>query len=307
MLRRVFLHWVLTGLLLSACAPGAAQGGEIARPRLWFDSPLPGTAITDSSACEIVAHAASPLGVSSVELWINDIQDNSLHAARESGSMITYTRDCGDMPPGEYALRLRARDTAGNWSPDAETSMSILEGVRATPVPPLAAISTPTQVPFSPREGSVSIESLSSGTVYAGAESCGPLDVMITARVSAPGGIAVVILFYRAEPGGEGGYKNIVMSSIGDDQYRATVTTKAILNRPAEASLQYQVVVQLADGDTSLRTPLMSDIAVQPCGTITTTTAADCTQYQTKRACESRDCKWVLLPAIIPVYACGNP
>jgi hypothetical protein len=48
----------------------------------------------------------------------------------------------------------------------------------------------------------------------------------------------------------------------------------------------------------------MSDIAVQPCGTIA---PADCTQYQTKRACESRDCKWVLLPAIIPVYACGNP
>jgi hypothetical protein len=303
-LQRLLLDVALPGLLLSACAPAAVQPGQVAPPRVWFDSPLPGTVITDSGKCEIVAHAASPLGVSAAELWINDIQDNSMRLARESGSMFTYTRDCGDRLPGEYALRLRARDTAGNWSPYAGTSMSILEGERATPVPPLAAISTPTQVPFSPREGSVSIESISSGTVYSGAESCGPLDVTITARVSAPGGIAVVILFYRAEPESAGGYKNIVMSSIGDDQYRATVTTKAILNRPAEASLQYQVVVQLADGDTSLRTPLMSDIAVQPCGTIA---PADCTQYQTKRACESRDCKWVLLPAIIPVYACGNP
>jgi hypothetical protein len=116
-----------------------------------------------------------------------------------------------------------------------------------------------------------------------------------------------VVLFYRAGPEGAGGYENIVMSPIGGDQYRATVSTTTILDGPAEASLQYQVVVQLADGDTSLRTPLMSDIAVQPCGTIATTTAADCTQYQTKRACESRDCRWVLLPAIIPVYACGNP
>jgi hypothetical protein len=307
-LHRLLLHLVLPGLLLSACAPAAAvQGEDLARPRVWFDSPLPGTGLTDSGACEIVAHAASPLGVSAVELWINDNQDGSMHAARESGSMTTYTRDCEDMPPGEYALRLRARDAAGNWSPYAETSMSILEGARATPVPPLAAISTPTQMPFAPRGGSVSIESISSGTVYSGAESCGPLDVTITARAAAPVGIAVVVLFYRAEPGGAGGYRNIVMAPIGGEQYRATISTESVLDGPAEASLQYQVVVQLADGDTSLRTPLMSDIAVQPCGTITTITTADCTQYQTKRACESRDCKWMLLPAIIPVYACGNP
>jgi hypothetical protein len=307
---RLLLQWVLPALLLSACAPAAAvqlEGGT--RPRVWFDSPLPGTVITDSGACEIVAHAASPLGISAVELWMNDNQDNSMHAARESGLMITYTRDCGDMPPGEYSLRLRAEDRAGNWSPYAETSMSILEGVRATPVPPLAAISTPTPVPFSPREGSVAIESISSGTVYAGAESCGPLDVTITARAAAPGGIAVVVLFYRAEPGGAGGYKNIVMAPIEGDQYRATVSTTAVLGGAAEASLQYQVVVQLADGDTSLRTPLMSDIAIQPCGQIVGPSAvpAGCTQYQTKRACESRGCKWVLLPAIIPLYACGNP
>jgi hypothetical protein len=239
-----------------------------------------------------------------VELRINDIQDNSMQVARESGSMITYTRECGDLPPGEYVLRLRARDAAGNWSPSAETSMSILEGPRAAPVPPLAAISTPTPVASSLSEGSVSIESISSSTVYSGAESCGPLDVTITARASAPAGITVVVLFYRAGRDGAGGYENIVMSPIGGDQYSATVSTTSILDEPDEASLQYQVVVQLVDGDTSLRTPLMSDIAVQPCGTIAT---ADCTQYQTQRACESRDCKWVLLPAIIPVYACGNP
>lgn len=308
MLHRLPLHLIVLGLLLSACAPAAAgQGEDLVRPRVWFDSPLPGTVVTDSGACRIVAHAASPPGVSAVEFWVNDIRDNSMHAASDSGSMLTYTRDCGDMPPGEYALRLRASDAAGNWSPFAETSMSILEGVRETPVPPLAALSTPTPVPFSGGEGSVSIESISSGTVYSGAGTCGPLDVTITARAAVPGSIAVVVLFYRAEPGGAGGYSNVVMTPIGGDQYRATISTESVLGGPAEASLQYQVVVQLADGDTSLRTPLMSDIAVQPCGTITTTTAADCTQYQTKRACESRDCKWILLPAIIPVYACGNP
>jgi hypothetical protein len=129
--------------------------------------------------------------------------------------------------------------------------------------------------------------------------------VTITARV-AEAGIAVVVLFYRADPEGTGGYERRHGAHRGD-QYRATINTESVLDGPVEASLQYQVVEHLADGDTSLRTPLMSDIAVQPCGTITTITAADCTQYQTKPACESRDCKWLLLPAIIPAYACGNP
>lgn len=302
-LRRLLLV-ALPGLLLAACAPAGVPAGVVAPPRVWFDSPLPGTVIIGAGRCEIVVHAASPLGVSAVELWINDIQDNSMRLARDGASIFTYTRDCGDGLPGEYALRMRARDTAGNWSPYVETSMSILEGERATPVPPLASISTPTQVAFSPREGGVSIESISSGTVYSGADSCGPQEVTITARAAAADGIAVVVLFYRASSEGAGGYENAVMAPVGDDQYRATVNIRSVLEHPAEASLQYQVVVQLGDGDTSLRTPLMSDIAIQPCGTIT---PADCTQYQTKRACESRGCKWVLLPAIVPVYACGNP
>ena len=293
--------------LLAACIPADVQGGEVAPPRVWFDAPLPGTVITDPDACEIVAHAASRRGVSAVELWMNDIQDNSMRLARDGGSMTTYTRDCRDMLPGEYTLRLRARDRSGTWSPYVQTSLSILEGVRDTPVPPAVAVSTPSPVPFSPRQGDVLIESISSGTVYSGAEICGPLDVTITARAAASAGITAVVLFYRADPGGSRSYKSTVMEPIGDDHYQATVNTGSILKGAAESSLQYQVVVQLADGDTSLRTPLMSDIAIQPCGTIATTTAADCTQYQTKRACESRGCAWVLLPAIVPVYACGNP
>jgi len=304
-LRRLPL--IVLGVALSACAPAAAPDAQAASPRVWFDSPLPGTVITDTSACEILAHVASPQGVSAVELWMNDRQDDSLQAVRDTGSMTTYARDCEGLPPGQYALRLRARNSSGDWSPYVETSMSILEGVRATPVPPAAAVSTPSPIPLSASQGGISIESISPDTVYSGDESCGPLEVTITARASAPGGVAAVVLFYRAEPSGSRGYRNAVMAPIGDGLYRATVSTASVLDGPAEASLQYQVVVQLADGDTSLRTPLLSDVLIQPCGTISTTTAGDCTQYQTRRACESRGCKWVLLPAIIPVYACGNP
>jgi hypothetical protein len=82
-LHRLLFHLLLPGLLLSACAPAAAvQGEDLARPRVWFDSPLPGTGVTDSGACEIVAHAASPLGVSAVEFSMNDIQDTPCRARK---------------------------------------------------------------------------------------------------------------------------------------------------------------------------------------------------------------------------------
>jgi hypothetical protein len=248
-----------------------------------------------------VAHGASALGISTVELLIDDNRDNSIRGTRENDSIITYSRDCSDMPPGEYLLRLRVQDKAGNWSRTAETSLSIVESRRPTPLPPPPAIDTP-RPPGGVRN--VAIESISTNPVYAGADTCGPVDVIITARATAPKGIAVVVLFYRVEPSSPGGYANAVMAPIGGDLYQATISPNSILDGAAEGALRYQVVVQQGDGDTSIRTPVMEDIAVQPCGKIG---APDCTRYSDKRTCESHGCKWVLLPAIVPVYACGNP
>jgi hypothetical protein len=152
----------------------------------------------------------------------------------------------------------------------------------------------------------VSIKSVSADLVYVGDSSCGPVQVSILAHATAPKGIQVVVLFYRFEPGSPSGFENMSMNPAGVDLYQAILNPTSLLGGALgsdSATLQYQVVVQQKDGDTSIRTPVLADISLQPCGAAT----VDCTAYDNKRACESHGCSWVSSPGIVPIFACQNP
>jgi hypothetical protein len=202
---------------------------------------------------------------------------------------------------------MRAQDNTGSWSGYAETSLIIQEGAAPsapppssqTPAPPVIASAT-SAVP-----GAVSIESVETWVVYAGDATCGPNNVVITARATAPKGIQVVVLFYRYEPGSPSGFQDVAMTPLGGDLYRASLVPNATLGGPADAILQYQVVVQQTDGDTTVRTPLLADIEVKSCGSVPI--PAECSSYPDKRACEAGGCSWVAGPGIVPVYSCQNP
>lgn len=163
--------------------------------------------------------------------------------------------------------------------------------------------STPTPAPV----GGVSIESISTNLVYLGRASCGPLEVTITARATAPNGIKVVVLFYRFSTGNSSSeFQSVAMNPIGGDLYQHTLNPTSLLGGSIpfdQATLQYQIVVQQNDGDTSIRTPVMADIAVQACGSVT----AACSSYTDKRTCEANGCNWVEIPGTIPIYECRNP
>jgi hypothetical protein len=115
----------------------------------------------------------------------------------------------------------------------------------------------------------------------------------------------VVVLFFRYEPGSPGGFDSVSMSPLGGDLYQAILNPTSVLGGPAEATLQYQVVVQEQDGDTNIRTPVLADVAVLPCGS----GGGDlgCSSYTDDDDCEAAGCSWVLVPAAIPLYACRNP
>lgn len=168
--------------------------------------------------------------------------------------------------------------------------------------------STPTPAPV----GGVSIESVSTNLVYLGRASCGPLEVTITARATAPNGIKVVVLFYRFSTGSSSSeFQSVAMNPIGGDLYQRTLNPTSLLGGSIpfdQATLQYQIVVQQNDGDTSIRTPVMADIAVQACGSISVPTAAPaCSSYTDRRACEAHGCNWVEIPGTVPIYECRNP
>jgi hypothetical protein len=300
---------LLTVMLLSSCGPTAGKpASDVSSVRAWFDAPLPGTVYTPPNPCQIVAHGASPVGVAVFELSIKGQVQPSIPSPDAKASLATLTRDCGISDPGVYPLRLRVQDNAGQWSAYAETSVTILGGPTASPEVPVPQIpttptSTPTPAPAA-AAGSVSIKSTSSDVVYAGDKSCGPLQETIVAQATAPKSIQVVVLFYRFEPGSPSGFDSVAMAPIGGDLYQVSLNPTSLLGGPADATLQYQVVVQQTDGDTSIRTPVMADISVQACGEAA---PVDCSSYKKKNACESHGCAWVAVPAIVPVFECRNP
>jgi hypothetical protein len=312
MASKLFSGILLLTLLAAGCNVPVVQPAAVEESggvRAWFDAPLPKTVYVPPGPCQIVAHGASPGGIQSFELSVNG-QAVSVSSPDPGSALVTLTRDCGVSQPGEYQLRIRALSTAGQWSGYADTSLIIPAG--DTPTAPLpASAEAPTLVAITPSlvpaTGSVSIERISSGLVYVGDSTCGPLQVTVAARATAPKGIRVVVLFYRFQyDGAPSGFDSAAMNPMGADQYQATLSPTALLRGVSfeQATLQYQVVVQQQDGDTSIRTPLLADIAVQACGAPQVTT---CSAYTTKRTCLAHGCKWEAPPGMVAVYSCQNP
>ncbi len=133
--RKRLVVFLLILAIISACAPTSAENNGLTNaPQAWFDAPLPGTVHVPPNPCMIVAHGASPAGISQFELSINGANALALPSPDTSGSLVTLTQDCGVTEPGEYFLQLRAQDNGGNWSAYAETSL-IVEGGTSTSTP----------------------------------------------------------------------------------------------------------------------------------------------------------------------------
>ena len=310
----LFITLFLIGLVSSSCTlPTNAQEGQTSSIRAWFDAPLPNSVFVPPNPCQIVAHGASPNGIALFELSINSAA-SSIPSPDVQGSLVTLTRDCGLSEPGDYLLQLRVQDNDGNWSGYAETNLTITGGETQTPLPTTEATATviptltltPTLTPTVESVGGASIEEVSTNLVYIGQARCGTLEVTITARAVAPNGINVVVLFYRFQTGNSSSeFQGLSMNSIGDDLYRRTLNPTSLLGGSVpfdQAALQYQVVIQQNDGDTSLRTPVMSDITVQACGGLTS-----CSSFTNESSCTANGCDWVSIPGIVPAYACQNP
>jgi hypothetical protein len=306
---RIWIGCMLVALVVVGCGP--ASGGPaagIAGVRAWFDAPLPETVYWPPNPCQIVAHGGSPAGIAAFELEVNGAA-STVPSPETKSSLATLTRDCGLSLPGRYLLRVRAQDNGGNWSGYAETSL-IIEARGPTtpaapppPAPPPLVIASAT----SPLPGGVSIESVETWVVYAGDATCGPNDVVITARATAPKGIQVVVLFYRYEPGSPSGFLDVAMNPIGGDLYRASLIPNSTLGGPADGIVQYQVVVQQNDGDNSLRTPVFSDIAVQACSPADNSGGTDaCSAFADQRTCIAKGCNWWEIPGTPPSFACRS-
>lgn len=317
-IKKLIMKLVICLVLITGCAPAVIdEAGVSSAPQAWFDAPLPGTIHYPPNPCMIVAHGASPVGISRFELSINGGGASIITSPDTNASLVTLTQDCGVSQPGEYLLQIRAQDSDGNWSGYAETSL-IIPGEAVPPDvtpasanPTFTAIPTLTPLPIStdtPQPvGTVSLERVSSYLVYIGGANCGVTDVNFVARATAPKGITAVVLFYRFQSkNASTEFQSVAMNPIGGDLHERTLNPTSALGgvAPFDAgTLQYQIVVQQTDGDTSIRTPVFSDIAVQACGGGLTSA---CSQYTDQRTCISKSCTWGPIPGTRTI-GCYSP
>jgi hypothetical protein len=87
------------------------------------------------------------------------------------------------------------------------------------------------------------------------------------------------------------------MNPLGGDLYQGTINPTAALGGvPFEqGTLQYQVVVQQKNGDLTIRTPVLADVAVQACGPVDRVVTA-CSAYTEERTCIANGCSWANIP-----------
>jgi hypothetical protein len=192
----LLLVWVLA-LLLSACNyPAASPASSRKTVRAWFDAPLPGTVFAPPNPCNIVAHGASPNGIVLFELSING-SSSSIPSPDTNASLVTLSQDCGLSEPGDYLLEMRVQDNAGNWSNTAQTDLTIASDELSDSPPEEIEEETATPESTPSSTAAISIESVSTNTVYIGASSCGTREVIFRVLAAHPESIKVIVLFYR--------------------------------------------------------------------------------------------------------------
>jgi len=316
------LTTILTCLFITACNLPGQQ--SVSAPQAWFDMPLPETILFPPNPCHMIAHGASPNGIAAFEVYINAAFAFSEPVSDSKQTLATLDTICPRLISGKNIIEVRAQDSSGAWSEFTQTTVILAEErllneaptplATDTPVAVFTAIptltatltQTPTSTPSPSPAGSVTIERVSTNLVYLGGSTCGVQEVTILSRASAPNGIKVVELFYRFQTGNSSSeFQSVGMKSIGGDLYEATLNPTSLLGGTPfdQATLQYQVVIQQNNGDTSIRTPVLGDITVQACGGVT----VSCSSYTSQPSCVEHGCNWVEIPGIVPIYECRNP
>lgn len=313
-------------LLLAACNLPSSQTAS--QPQAWFDSPMPDTVIYPPNPCHIIAHGASPNGVSAFDVYVNGAFAFNQPANSEQ-TLATLEATCPLLNAGKNVIEARAQDSSGNWSDFAQTTvilaaerlpddtpsplptetpastLTAIPTLTATPIPTLTPLPTSTDTPQP--IGSISLERISTNLVYLGGTNCGPTEVTFVAR-AVSSNITAVVLFYRFQTSNSSTeFQGIAMNPTGGDLYERTINPTSALGGAVPfdaATLQYQIVIQQTDGDTSIRTPVFSDITAQACGGGST---SSCSQYTDQRACISNSCNWVEIPGVVPIYECRDP
>jgi hypothetical protein len=125
----LFLNSILLCLWLAACGPSSAG------PNVWIDQPLDGSALP-LRPVTLQAHASDAQGVGRFEFYVGEQKFTEVAAGGSSFEQASV--EWQPLENGEYDLRVRALDEAGNPGAEAKVHISIGEQVEHTSTPGLA-------------------------------------------------------------------------------------------------------------------------------------------------------------------------
>jgi len=264
-------------LALAGCSSTQASG-----PQAWIDAPLDDSQLPLADQ-EVIAHGAFPDGIARLELTVNGSNPQQAAPADMSAGLAHVKWTWHPPEPGRYTLAVRAQTGAGAWSDPSQVVVTIgepstpsqtpTESPTATPTP--TASPTPTGTPTA-LPGGITAQPPSTGRVFFGGASCDPQQVTFSAHAAAPGGVKVVVFFYRVEDASSGvatdWSQGEAMNPQGNGSYLLTKTGDSL----ARASgfngdggiVHYQFALQPNQGQTS-RSPVYTDLQLARCNAIT--------------------------------------
>lgn len=141
---RWLLVFALCLLLLAGCF------GSSAVTSVWIDVPLNPTTLSEVQTVVIEGHAASPEGVSQVDVWVNGTLIESISSLSAEGSLAAFESRFTPGGPGEYTIRVQATGVNGVESAPDETVVLIgteFTAIEIDPIDPSPTPVDPTPVP----------------------------------------------------------------------------------------------------------------------------------------------------------------
>jgi len=279
---RTFTMILLAACLVAGCTGAKSVANISGGPQAWIDAPLDGSSLPLAQPYEIVFHISDLSGVMMGELSINgqllDVMENPV--AKQT--LATLRKVWTPTEPGNYTIRARSQNGAGQWSEYAEavvtvggptetptqTPLTVMEIIPTTVTPTPTFTTAPQQPPPQPVELTFA-SSISTNQIFYGG--CGTDSVTISVQVSDPS-VYSVVLFVRLLDAASGNqtewsaYNS--MSPTGGGGFRINVTATSIpgYNTYSSATLVYQFVATNANGEIVGRSPRISDIGVAACG-----------------------------------------
>jgi hypothetical protein len=293
--RLVPLQSIFWLALIAACSP-ATQGS----PFVWIDAPLDGS-ILPLAPYPVVAHASSPDGIARFAFRVND--DPAVECAADtpgasgdgtiSACLLSHVNSFGDRvpinlhatwspsAPGKFSLQIRAQNTQGIWGAYAEANVTVggetptptaAPSENASPSATVTLTATPT-LTLTPA-GLIFSPGISTNEFHYVAQNvpqCSPLDLFLTVKVSDPGRVKGMLLFFHLEDqagGGSTGWNNgVSMNRLTDGSYSLSVSSDSIPGYTdyLKAWFIYQFVAMDSGGKPLARSEVYRDTTLSMC------------------------------------------